>query len=60
MKNTSKNENFISTSISVNTDKSQYETHDNDEVIVITPMEKTRDNNLGVRCLIPIRRYRDI
>ena len=40
MKNTSKNENFISTSVSVNTDKSQYETHDNDEVIVITPMEK--------------------
>lgn len=27
-------------SISVNTDKSQHETHDNDEVIVITPMEK--------------------
>lgn len=27
-------------SISDNTDKSQYETHDNDEVIVITPMEK--------------------
>ena len=27
-------------SVSVNTDKSQHETHDNDEVIVITPMEK--------------------
>lgn len=40
MKNTSKNENFTSTSVSGNTDKSQYETHDNDEVIVITPMEK--------------------
>lgn len=41
MKNTSKNENFNPTnSVAVNMDKSQYETHDNDEVITITPMEK--------------------
>ena len=40
MKNTSKNENFISTYVSVNTDKSQHDPRDNDEVIVITPMEK--------------------
>lgn len=41
MKNTSKNENFNSTnSVAVNMDKKPDETHDNDEVIVITPMDK--------------------
>ena len=34
------NENIISTNVSVNTDKNQHDTRDNDEVIVITPMEK--------------------
>lgn len=41
MKNTSKNENFISTnSVVVNTDKPNVDPRDNDEVVVITPMEK--------------------